>query len=301
MDQNNNNRGPDSSSARGNLDPKRLSFSQAQDYECVPAPLKLEELPKSARTQIWNLIYFHLEQSIRRGVHTSTVSGSWEKILERMHGFFDNLARDDWTADFDSNRRTLREHIEGDRFNKVFDRLEFIMRDRECPYTFIRDLNTVFEMCGLAYTIDRSPPPNILPVATPQERRALVESLHDLRRAGLSGSTAHLEAASACINRRDWSGAVRESIHAVESVARKIDPQASRTLAPALASIEKRDALHPALKDAFKKLYGYASDEQGIRHALLDHPTAKVGMDEAVFMLSACASFASYLWRKHAA
>ena len=59
--------------------------------------------------------------------------------------------------------------------------------------------------------------------------------------------------------------------------------------------------LHPALKDAFSKLYGYTSNEQGVRHALLDRTDAQAGQDEAVFMLGACASFASYLWRKHVA
>ena len=49
------------------------------------------------------------------------------------------------------------------------------------------------------------------------------------------------------------------------------------------------------------KLYGYTSDERGLRHPLLEREEANVGMDEAVFMLGACASFASYLWRKHAA
>ena len=111
----------------------------------------------------------------------------------------------------------------------------------------------------------------------------------------------HLHNASGCIDAGDWAGSVRESIHAVESVARQLDPDASKTLGPALASIEKRGTLHPALKDAFKKLYGYTSDEQGIRHARLDPVDSNVGMDEAVFMLSACASFASYLWRKHMA
>ena len=98
----------------------------------------------------------------------------------------------------------------------------------------------------------------------------------------------------------DWAGSVRESVHAVESAARQLDPNAS-SLAPALRSLEKRGALHPALKQALGKLYGYSSDEQGIRHALLDQEQASVGMDEAVFMLGACASFASYLWRKHTA
>ena len=85
-------------------------------------------------------------------------------------------------------------------------------------------------------------------------------------------------------------------------MARKlVDPEAAQTLGPALKSIERRGALHPALKKAFDTLYGYTNNEQGIRHALLDQTDTKVGLDEAVFMLGACASFASYLWRKHVA
>ncbi len=33
----------------------------------------------------------------------------------------------------------------------------------------------------------------------------------------------------------------------------------------------------------------------------LDQTKARMGQDEAVFILGACASFASYLWRKHVA
>ena len=84
-------------------------------------------------------------------------------------------------------------------------------------------------------------------------------------------------------------------------VARRLDPKASGTLGPALASLQRREGLHPTLSGAFTKLYGYTSNEQGIRHALLNQPGANVGMEEAVFMLAACASFASHLWRKHAA
>ena len=117
----------------------------------------------------------------------------------------------------------------------------------------------------------------------------------------MDASTAHLRDASGCISDGDWAGAVRESIHAVESVARQLDPAASGTLGPALASLKKRGRLHPALKKAFSELYGYTSDEQGIRHSRLDEAKSQVGQDEAVFMLGACASFASYLWRRHKA
>ncbi len=117
----------------------------------------------------------------------------------------------------------------------------------------------------------------------------------------MDGAAAHLRNASECINAGDWAGSVRESIHAVESVARLLDPAASSTLGPALKALKKDGSLHPALESAFNKLYGYTSDEQGIRHAFLDRADSNVGMDEALFMLSACASFASFLKRKHTA
>ena len=115
---------------------------------------------------------------------------------------------------------------------------------------------------------------------------------------GLAGAVSHLRQASESINQGDYPGAVRESIHAVESTARQTNPHA-KTLEPALKSLEGAGGLHPALKRAFSNLYGYTSDEQGIRHALIDNPQPNVGQDEAVFMLGACASFSSYLARKH--
>ena len=88
--------------------------------------------------------------------------------------------------------------------------------------------------------------------------------------------------------------------NAVESVARTIDPEAGKTLGPALKSLEKEGVLnHRALQDGFSKLYGYTSNENGIRHALLDEGAADVDLDEAVFMFGACASFAAYLVNRH--
>ena len=117
----------------------------------------------------------------------------------------------------------------------------------------------------------------------------------------MGGSAAHLKKAAECINGQDWAGSVRESIHAVESVARQLDPKASNELGPALKSLEKERNPPSGAQVGIHKLYGYTSNEQGIRHALLDQDSANVGMDEAVFMLGACASFSSYLWRKHVA
>lgn len=54
--------------------------------------------------------------------------------------------------------------------------------------------------------------------------------------------------------------------------------------------------LHGALKSAFEKLYGFTSDDDGIRHAMIDDPS--VGFDEAKYMIVSCSAFCSYLLGK---
>ena len=183
------------------------------------------------------------------------------------------------------------------RFNEVFDLLLAIMRNPNCPQKFIGLVGAAFQAFRLAYVVDVGPPPTIYPAVTREEGEAVLQAIAELGRAGLAGAVSHLRKSADYINQGDPPGAVRESIHVVESTARSFAPNA-RTLEPALRSLERAGSLHPALKQAFSSLYGFTSDEQGIRHALIDNPQANVGQDEAVFMLGACASFSSYLARK---
>ncbi len=53
--------------------------------------------------------------------------------------------------------------------------------------------------------------------------------------------------------------------------------------------------IHGALKSGIKSIYGYTSNEQGIRHPLLEKDAPNVDESDALFMLSACAAFVSYL------
>jgi len=122
----------------------------------------------------------------------------------------------------------------------------------------------------------------------------LAQAIEELSKSPMIGASQHLKHAIEFLNKGHWGKSIAESIHAVESVARRIEPSA-RTLDPALDKLSARMNIHPALKGAFSKLYGFASDAQGIRHALTDRPTAPVDRDDAIFMLTACAAFSSYL------
>ena len=76
-------------------------------------------------------------------------------------------------------------------------------------------------------------------------------------------------------------------------MARIVSENPKATLADALKAIERRGTLHSALKDGFLKIYGYTSDEGGIRHAMLEEPNLSTA-DARYFLLS-CTSFVNYL------
>jgi hypothetical protein len=60
--------------------------------------------------------------------------------------------------------------------------------------------------------------------------------------------------------------------------------------------MEDEIGLHPALRTAFSSLYGYTSDEDGIRHAILE--SQNVGFDEAKFFLVVCSTFSNFVQAK---
>ena len=286
------------------LDPSKTTFSQAQGYEGLPQPLALGEIRYEARIRLWDLLFLSVWH--KNGRAWSWNDKAWIRIFVDLHRSFWLRPLDEFTTSVDENIEVYRHSILEDSplnlihalpFNKIFDLFQMIMRHPECPREFTLGVAGVFEECRLAYVVDTEEPPTILPAATKAEGETVVGAIKELREAGLQGAEAHLRKAGELINGGDWPGSVRESINAVESVARHLDPDASKTLGPALASLESSGRLHPALKEAFSKLYGYTSDEEGIRHALLDNATSPAGRDEAVFMVGACASFASYLWR----
>lgn len=97
----------------------------------------------------------------------------------------------------------------------------------------------------------------------------------------------------------DYRNSIKESISAVESAARTVAGGKRGGLSTALSHLEQRLPLHPALKAAFVKLYAYTSDEDGIRHALLDD--SDLSQEDALFMLVACSAFTNYLKTKSAA
>ena len=69
------------------------------------------------------------------------------------------------------------------------------------------------------------------------------------------------------------------------------------TLGAALKKLKENGIhIHSAMEKAFSSLYGYTSDENGIRHGGIDFKNAPA--EDAKFMLVACSAFINYLIEK---
>lgn len=98
----------------------------------------------------------------------------------------------------------------------------------------------------------------------------------------------------------DYRIVIHESISAVESAVNYVLKDKYQTLGQALDELDKRYKMHPALKGAFEKMYGYTSSKDtGIRHGLCDDAKHPPGFEEAKYMLVSCSAFVNYLLQKY--
>jgi DNA-binding transcriptional ArsR family regulator len=187
--------------------------------------------------------------------------------------------------------KIIRDYFFAAEWHEVYDFLEFVADafKREKP-RLAEFFNRVLTSEMSAYRfIDGK----LVDITNEQEREMLEEALADTRFAGV---TAHLERALALLADRkqpDYRNSIKESVSAVEAMARVVSGHEKATLGEALKVLEKGGKLHAALKDGFSKIYGYTNDEHGIRHAMLDVPD--LTQDDAKYFLLSCTSFVNYL------
>jgi len=132
----------------------------------------------------------------------------------------------------------------------------------------------------------------VTPITSAEEIKEIETAVE--RGTTYAGVKTHLQTALVMLSDKsnpDYRNSIKESISAVESLAKQLTGNTT-TLAPALSELEKHHKLHPALKSAFSSLYGWTSNGDGIRHALMDIPN--LTQADARFMLICCSAFINF-------
>ena len=275
-----------------------MSFRAAEGVLRAPAQLLWGELDQEFRRSLWDELFLLFEnaKSGTYGLHfrpeiESAVIHVLRRVFDRTLDDAMELARVPNTV-----IRKIKDSILNSGYDTCLEIVQEFLRHADDPAMFMA-ISGVFEQPRSPYLLVDDPP-TLVPKGLMDEGKGVAEALAHVDAASALGAKSHLLLATDAINRGDWRGGIRESVHAVESAARKLTGKPNATLADALSFMSKTSPIHPALNDAMRKLYAYSSDEDGIRHALLDKENSNVGLDEAIFMYVACAAFISYMLRK---
>ncbi|MBD2539663.1 DUF5763 domain-containing protein [Coleofasciculus sp. FACHB-SPT36] len=270
-------------------------FSERRGLKPVSEIIQVDEISQNLRHSLWNVLSknFLLEYSDSFSSEIFTYNG------RSVYNFFtilwiDHFKKplDDLPKPKDQIVKGLRRYFDSFKWYEVYDFLEFTINYfeskilvNEVNFVLIRELSG-FRFVGGVFT----------DITTEQEVEMLEEEISDKTFLGVSS---HLKCALTLMSARenpDYRNSIKESISAVESLAKAITGKPKATLGEALKVLETSNKIHPALKDSFLKLYGYTSDEGGIRHAMLIEPN--LTSDDARFFLLSCTSFINYLKSK---
>jgi hypothetical protein len=276
-------------------DRKRLTFEQAEGAEPLPSQLKLKELSQQLRAALWRVVYESFRQSKAQPERAASVFTSpWDYILRDMYTYRYHRMADEFVNRFDELTAEAKKVFEDGDYVAVFGWLQWVLRLPQCPYGLSQRIDAALRLGRAAYRVLEDE--TIVPIGSSAEFETLERAFADLAATEFHGARAHLRNAATELTAGHNANSIRESIHAVESVAKVLEP--SGDFSKALAKLESKVKVHGALKSGFASIYGFTSDEGGIRHALLEASAPAVDETDALFMIGACAAFVSYLINK---
>jgi hypothetical protein len=271
---------------------KGLSFEQAEGLAPLPIQLKRTEVSAELRAVLWNYIHGELTSTARRETYLY-LGKPWKDVLKSVHVYRDHLPADEFSTRLKDAMETVKDVLTIGDYAQIYGWLQFVLRQKPTE-EFAKRIDSILRYCRAPYRVIDAEV--ICPVASESEAETITKAFVDLKGGGLTGSREHLKSAVGELTVGNFADSIRESIHAVESAVRMLEP--SGDFSKALGKLEQKTNIHGALKKGFLALYGFSSDEQGIRHPLLEKTAPAVDEADALFMIGACSAFLSYLINK---
>jgi hypothetical protein len=268
---------------------KSLTFAQAEGQEALPSQLKLGQLSDALRARLWAVVF---EELVNSNEDDLWIGNPWRTALRSLFVEHWHKPADEFPTKLDWWVKRLKPTFLTGTYVDVLGLVQIFLRHPNTSTTiFSQAIDEALSSSMAAYRV--ADWDTIVPYASEAEGKTLEQAFADLAVTEYNGARAHLRKAAEELTAGRFADSVRESIHAVEAVVRTIEPD--NDFGRALAKLEAQGRTHRALKKSFTALYGYTSDERGIRHSLLDAGDANVDETAALFMLGACAAFVSYL------
>ena len=263
------------------------------------------------RNRLWSVVFVHLLHRTNQRILFDLLDEIWCKHFRRP---VDELPSD--LAYLDENDQlqaaplvveVLKQEFLNGTWYQVYDLLEFIAQnhpiyedeggdfERTTVLRFMNEINSVLEEELSGYRFIQN---TVSPITNKDEIEEVEVALDSPAPVAL-----HIQRALELLSDKvqpDYRNSIKEAISAVESIGNLIADVKGESLGAVLPQLEKQLGLqlHGALRKALGSLYGWTSDEGGVRHALLEE--SDLTQEDARFMLIVCSAFVNYLKTKTA-
>ncbi|WP_369978049.1 AbiJ-NTD4 domain-containing protein [Xanthomonas bundabergensis] len=274
-----------------------MSFSERMGLKPVKSLIQTQDIDPPLRNALWDALHIVVWSTFENRLDYGHVKKSNLQLLvyQLWHRFF-HVPVDHSPKYFEDAVEFIREWYFKASWNECYDLIEFVIlyAPDGIEASLQRFANRVLEEHLSGYRIIEG---CITPITAPEELESIEQALGS--RQLNAGAVRHFKAALQMLSDRaapDHRNSIKESISALESLCKELTGDSSATLGQTLKPLEDKGVIHPALRSALAKLYGYTSDSGGIRHAMLEEPSLTFA--DSKFMLVACTAFANYLIEK---
>lgn len=280
---------------------RNSSFSEREGIVQARNTFQYQSMDVRLRNKLWNYIY----QEVKKHSSSSLYNDCESEFYKNFYQNFLNLPIYLYQPSFAFI--VFNEWLQKATWNEHYDFIEFfiptivlirtsVINDRKHIISKITlEINTILESELSAYRIVNG---KISAITNSHEISSIERVLEESK--SLISVHYHIESALTKLSDRqnpDYRSSCNESLNAVEAMCRIVGKNENITLEDALKAIEKQGhiGIHPALRSAFSKIYGYGGDT--FRHALKSEENI-IELEDATYMLVACSSFISYLIAK---
>ena len=272
-------------------------FSERYGYK-EEKSIQINDISKTLRIRIWNLFYYN--EVLAGGLSSPRIQLAFtggitveDKIADKL-GFLSGSS---------INKKSAKDKIEqylvlNCQWYEVYDFIEIYLSflSDEKRNEIELQINALLEEEKSGYRVVSG---EIAPITNGEE----IESITKAASTPFFSVNQHIQKALekySDLETPDYENSVKESISAVEAMCCIITESSGKQATLGNAIKKLKDAgvhIHPAMERGFEALYGYTSDENGIRHGGIDFQN--VPAEDAKYMLVTCSAFVNYLVEKY--
>jgi hypothetical protein len=274
-----------------------MRFSERIGKKKVKVEIQIDSMDTDLKNGLWSIISIYFIDLMCYNVWLS--DSVYENTVKAIWFSFFKEPIDEVPLKTETIKNQFRKRFFSWDYLEIYDFIDFIISFNNAPFNkneIIKSLNIILEREFSAYRIIDD---SLVPITNEQEIHTIEKALSDTNKFDLKGVNIHISEALSKLSSKtnpDYRNSIKESISAVESICQQITGDKNAELGKALKKLSSKLAIHGALEQAFTKLYGYTSDSDGIRHAMMDE--TNLDIEDALYMLVSCSSFINYLISK---